>query len=91
MAHAGLISCRSVGDELPAPHTVASGKQRQDPEFGMGKSMDGAPPRKGRQSRDQAFDVWLKRGLHQLFDDVVNEPVPEELLKLIEEDRSRQD
>ncbi|WP_249208697.1 NepR family anti-sigma factor [Acetobacter okinawensis] len=52
--------------------------------------MDGAPPRKGRQSRDQAFDVWLKRGLHQLFDDVVNEPVPEELLKLIEEDRSRQ-
>lgn len=53
--------------------------------------MDGAPPRKGRQARDQAFDVWLKRGLHQLFDDVVNEPVPEELLKLIEEDRGKQD
>ena len=36
---------------------------------------------------DQAFDLWLKRGLHQLFDDVANEPIPEELLKLIEEDR----
>ncbi|GBQ48329.1 hypothetical protein GOB80_11105 [Acetobacter ghanensis] len=91
MAHAELARCRYDGDELPVPHVAASGNQRQDHQFGMGKSMDGAPPRKGRQSRDQAFDVWLKRGLHQLFDDVVNEPVPEELLKLIEEDRSKQD
>ncbi len=91
MAYAELARCRSAGDELPAPQVVASGEQRQDHKFGMGKSMDGAPPRKGRQSRDQAFDVWLKRGLHQLFDDVVNEPVPEELLKLIEQDRDKQD
>lgn len=78
-------------DDRPATQVAAPDAQRQDPRFGMGKSMDGAPPRKGRQARDQAFDVWLKRGLHQLFDDVVNEPVPEELLKLIEEDRNRQD
>ncbi|GAN61135.1 hypothetical protein ACI01nite_05730 [Acetobacter cibinongensis] len=53
----------------------------------MEKSMDedkaGAPSK----TSDQAFDLWLKRGLHQLFDDVANEPIPEELLKLIEEDR----
>ena len=91
MAQAELEKCRAAGDDVPAPQAAAAGEQWQDPRFGMGKSMDGAPPRKGRQSRDQAFDVWLKRGLHQLFDDVVNEPVPEELLKLIEEDRSKQD
>ena len=33
------------------------------------------------------FDVWLRRGLHQMFDDVAKEPIPDELLKLIEDDR----
>lgn len=37
--------------------------------------------------RDPAFDVWLKRGLHQMYDDVAREPVPEELLKLVGEIR----
>ena len=36
---------------------------------------------------DQAFDVWLKRGLHQLYDTVAQEPIPEDLLRLIEGDR----
>jgi len=36
---------------------------------------------------DGAFDLWLKRGLHQLFDSVASEPIPESLLRLIEEDR----
>lgn len=58
------------------------------------------PQRKGKnvedsagKSRlaDSAFDVWLNRGLHQMFDDVVREPIPEELLKLIEEDRAIED
>jgi hypothetical protein len=37
---------------------------------------------------DQAFDVWLRRGLHQLYDTVAREPIPDELLRLIEEDQS---
>ena len=37
---------------------------------------------------DQAFDVWLRRGLHQLYDTVAREPIPDELLRLIEEDES---
>ena len=36
-----------------------------------------------------AFDLWLQRGLHQLFDKVASEPIPEELLRLIEDDRAR--
>lgn len=35
-----------------------------------------------------AFDIWLQRGLHQLYDSVAKEPIPDELLKLIEQDRS---
>lgn len=52
-------------------------------------------PEKSRQNgassdKENPFDLWLKRGLHQLFDDVANEPIPEELLRLIEEDRDDQ-
>jgi len=36
-----------------------------------------------------AFNDWLQRGLHQLFDAVVREPIPEEVLRLIEEDRKK--
>jgi len=47
------------------------------------------PPEKGSEGRaDSAFDLWLRRGLHQLFDEVAREPVPEELLRLIEDHRS---
>ena len=36
-----------------------------------------------------AFDQWLNRGLHQLFDDVMNEPVPPELLKIVQDDQKK--
>ncbi len=34
-----------------------------------------------------AFDVFLDRGLHSLFDSIKDEPIPDELLRIIEEDR----
>ena len=42
---------------------------------------DGAP--------EAAFDLWLQRSLHQLFDKVAKEPIPAELLRLIAEDRKK--
>ena len=38
---------------------------------------------------DAAFDIWLRRGLHQMYDDVAREPIPPELLRLIEQDRGK--
>nr|WP_269769501.1 NepR family anti-sigma factor [Roseomonas rubea] len=38
---------------------------------------------------DAAFDVWLRRGLHAMFDEVAQEPIPEELIRLIEADRRK--
>jgi hypothetical protein len=37
---------------------------------------------------EAAFDLWLERGLHRLFDDIAQEPIPEALLKIIEQDRN---
>ena len=46
-----------------------------------------APRHNDSDAKPEAFDLLLKRGLHKIYDDVANEPVPDELLKLIEEDR----
>ncbi len=52
------------------------------------RSPAGGAPKKPRKV-DAAFDVWLQKGLHDIFDNVANEPIPDELLRLIEEDRKR--
>lgn len=46
------------------------------------------PPRKPRKP-EAAFDLWLQRGLHELYDDVAREKLPDDLLRLIEEDRKK--
>lgn len=59
------------------------------PPFDM--APDGKTATRGRRSSpDAAFDLWLQRGLHTLFDDVAKEPIPSELLALIEQDRSKE-
>lgn len=63
---------------------------------GMGKSgqkQAGDPAKADAEQEgeavDNAFDLWLRRGLHQLYDTVAKEPIPEELLRMIEEDREK--
>ena len=46
----------------------------------------GVPSR--RAEVENAFDLWLHRRLHQLYDSVTREPIPPELLQLIEKDRN---
>ena len=48
-----------------------------------------ASGRKAGNTAEVAFNEWLQRGLHNLYDDVAGEPVPEELLRLIEQDRQK--
>lgn len=38
---------------------------------------------------DAAFDLFLQRGLHALYDKFAEEPIPPELLKLIEDDKKK--
>jgi hypothetical protein len=47
-----------------------------------------APPRRSNKA-DAAFDLFLKRGLHDMFDKFAEEPVPPELLKLLEDDKNK--
>jgi hypothetical protein len=62
---------------------------------GAGGRRKSAQPKSVLKQSDEdavaeaAFDLWLNRGLHQLYDDVAREPIPDELLRIIEADRSR--
>ena len=54
------------------------------------------PPQRGPDDAGEAtprdaFDLWLRRSLHRLYDGVAQEPVPPELLRLIEADRARRE
>jgi hypothetical protein len=40
---------------------------------------------------EDPFDLWLRRSLRGAFDSTLEEPVPEEVLRLIEEDRSERE
>ena len=75
---------------------MTQGKDRQDsppngPRWDEQSSkrpgkLTGPQSARGRRKPEVAFDQWLNRGLHQLFDNVAKEPIPEDLLKLIEND-----
>jgi hypothetical protein len=64
---------------------------RSKPAPPPGGSSHKARKRKGDGVTDDAFDLWLQRGLHQLYDDVASEPIPDALLRLIQDDQARQD
>lgn len=55
---------------------------------------DGDKPRPGGHAagpgaEEQPFDRWLRKQLHAMFDEVVNEPLPSDLVRLIDEDAAR--
>jgi len=58
------------------------------------KNTDASAARPARRRADgrpvdQAFDTWLQRELHQMYDKVAREPIPDDLLKLIDDDAGK--
>jgi hypothetical protein len=53
-----------------------------------GPPTDGRPRKQTQQaSRPQRpFDVWLNRQLHAMYDDIAREPLPSDVVELIERD-----
>ena len=74
--------------ERPAtsPSFLAAAMGKTDPKKSNNPAKPGAEQEDG--AVDSAFDLWLRRGLHQLYDTVAKEPIPEDLLRMIEEDRN---
>ena len=43
----------------------------------------------GPAAEEQPFDRWLRKQLHAMYDEVVNEPLPTDLVSLIDKDAER--
>jgi hypothetical protein len=41
---------------------------------------------KTKASAERPFDMWLQKQLHAMYDEIASEPLPEDLLALIEHD-----
>ena len=70
----------------PAPTWAGVARLGGMPKCVASMSDDKPPPANGSKPRrpgKKAFDLWLDRGLHEIYDEVAREPVPDELLKLI--------
>jgi hypothetical protein len=86
---AALLRDRSgIATPLPSIMVGTMGdKEQKRKENGGGSTALG--PTSGEEGAERAFDLWLQRGLHRLYDDVAKEPLPSELLDLIQTDRTK--
>jgi hypothetical protein len=39
-------------------------------------------------TRERPFDAWLQKQLHAMYDEIASEPLPSDLLNLIDKDAS---
>lgn len=53
-----------------------------------GGPVDG--PRRGRPS-ERPFDLWLHKQLHAMYDEIASEPLPDDLVNLIDRDATQGD
>jgi hypothetical protein len=53
------------------------------------KIPPGAPQRNSAKGpSERPFDKWLQKQLHAMYDEIASEPLPDDLLNLIERDAS---
>ncbi len=46
---------------------------------------------KVKGSTERPFDMWLQKQLHAMYDEIASEPLPNDLLDLIETDAGKKD
>jgi hypothetical protein len=56
------------------------------PEVGRAASAARPKPR----SNDRPFDMWLHKQLHAMYDEIASEPLPDDLLNLIDKDAAEE-
>ena len=63
------------------------------PKAGDGKAgrvVDTSRPR-AKASAERPFDMWLQKQLHSMYDEIASEPLPNDLLNLIDHDAANAD
>jgi hypothetical protein len=55
------------------------------------KGADGKSARVAKPSPERPFDMWLQKQLHAMYDEIASEPLPNDLLNLIDHDAAKAD
>jgi hypothetical protein len=55
------------------------------------KKSDSMVRGKTKSPNERPFDMWLQKQLHSMYDEIAAEPLPDDLLNLIERDASKGD
>lgn len=76
-----------MADDRRRPSGPASkaGPKAAGPKAGDGKMRVGKPP------SERPFDMWLQKQLHAMYDEIASEPLPNDLLNLIDHDAANND
>jgi len=82
--HPPLIGARMGKDPPERPATKAGVDAS-----GSEKTNGPTRPRAKAGRSSTAFDLWLQRELQDMFADVSREPVPDELMRLIDESKAK--
>jgi len=53
------------------------------------KAVDGNSARAAKPSAERPFDMWLQKQLHAMYDEIASEPLPNDLLGLIDRDAAK--
>lgn len=62
------------------------------------KTSGGAKPgrvdvarQRGKAPAERPFDMWLQKQLHAMYDEIASEPLPTDLLNMIDHDAAKAD
>jgi hypothetical protein len=58
-------------------------KTRCEPRAGASSALGRA---RGKPATERPFDMWLQKQLHAMYDEIASEPLPEDLVNLIDHD-----
>jgi len=53
------------------------------------RAGDAARNKKVKAPTERPFDMWLEKQLHAMYDEIAAEPLPDELMGLIERDAAK--
>ena len=67
--------------------TMANEKPQKNKGSGGESGKSKTPPSK--PSRERPFDMWLQKQLHSMYDEIAAEPLPADLLNLIDKDAGK--
>jgi hypothetical protein len=55
------------------------------------KAGEGSSARGAKAAAERPFDMWLQKQLHAMYDEIASEPLPNDLLNLIDHDAAKAD